>query len=79
LGPSLKIFWHHKDFDRQLIAVGKLLISGEDLKQFGREVVELGSNLDGISIDGLLRSAGQGTLGVKGTGDILKFSTAIEN
>jgi hypothetical protein len=54
-------------------------ISGEDLKQFGREVVELGSNLDGISIDGLLRSEVAGTLGVKGTGDILKFSTAIEN
>jgi hypothetical protein len=31
-------------------------------------------------LDGLLRSAEvAGTLGVKGTGDILKFSTAIEN
>jgi hypothetical protein len=73
------IFGTIKDFDRQLIAVGKTTnISGEDLKQFGREVVELGSNLDGISIDGLLRSEVAGTLGVKGTDNILKFSTAIE-
>jgi hypothetical protein len=42
LGPLLKIFFGTiKDFDRQLIAVGKLLIYLEDLKQFGREVVEL--------------------------------------
>ena len=74
------IFATIKDFDRQLIAVGKTTnISGEDLKQFGREVVDLGSDLDGISIDGLLRSAEvAGTLGVKGTDNILKFSTAIE-
>ncbi|OCB77949.1 hypothetical protein [Flavobacterium crassostreae] len=74
------IFSTIKDFDRQLIAVGKTTnISGEDLKQFGREVVDLGSDLDGISINGLLRSAEvAGTLGVKGTDNILKFSTAIE-
>jgi hypothetical protein len=37
----------------------------------------LGSDLEGISIDGLLRSEVAGT-GVKGTDNILKFSTAIE-
>lgn len=69
-----------RDFDRQLIAVGKTTnIAGEDLKQFGREVVELGDKLDGISVEGLLKSAEvAGTLGVKGTDNILKFSTAIE-
>jgi hypothetical protein len=74
------IFGTIKDFDKQLIAVGKTTnISGDDLKQFGREVVSLGSDLEGISIDGLLRSAEvAGTLGVKGTDNILKFSTAIE-
>lgn len=74
------IFSVIKDFDRQLIAVGKTTnIAGDDLKQFGRDVVELGQNLDGVSIDGLLRSAEvAGTLGVKGTDNILKFSTAIE-
>ncbi|GIZ08379.1 hypothetical protein [Flavobacterium sp. UMI-01] len=74
------IFGTIKDFDRQLIAVGKTTnITGEDLKQFGSDVVELGENLDGISIDGLLKSAEvAGTLGVKGTDNILKFSTAIE-
>lgn len=67
-------------FDRQLIAVGKTTnITGDDLKNFGREVVALGSNLDGISVQGLLESAEvAGTLGVKGTENILKFSTAIE-
>jgi hypothetical protein len=69
-----------KEFDRQLIAVGKTTnISGEDLKAFGREVVLLGDQLDGISVQGLLQSAEvAGTLGVKGTDNILKFSTAIE-
>jgi hypothetical protein len=69
-----------KDFDRQLIAVGKTTnISGESLKQFGREVVELGDRLDGVSIDGLLKSAEvAGQLGVKGTGNILRFSEAVE-
>jgi hypothetical protein len=34
-----------QDFDKQLIAVGKTTnISGEDLKQFGREVVDLGKS-----------------------------------
>ncbi|WP_445453087.1 hypothetical protein [Flavobacterium sp. 25HG05S-40] len=69
-----------KDFDRQLIAVGKTTnISGEALKQFGREVVELGDKLDGITVDGLIQSAEvAGQLGVTGTENILKFSTAIE-
>jgi hypothetical protein len=39
------------------------------------EVVELRSNLDGISIDGLLRSAEVAEHLSKRTGDILKFST----
>ena len=74
------IFVTIKDFDRQLIAVGKTTnIAGEDLKKFGRDVVTLGQDLDGISIDGLLRSSEvAGTLGVKGTDNILKFATAIE-
>lgn len=69
-----------KDFDRQLIAVGKTTnIAGSDLKKFGVEVVELGRRLDGISVQGLLRSAEvAGTLGVKGTENLLKFSSAVE-
>jgi TP901 family phage tail tape measure protein len=68
------------EFDRQLIAVGKTTnIAGDDLKKFGAEVIELGGKLNGISIQGLLKSAEvAGTLGVKGTENILKFSTAIE-
>lgn len=68
------------EFDRQLIAVGKTTnITGEDLKDFGRDAVQLGDDLDGVSVQGLLRSAEvAGTLGVKGTDNILKFSTAIE-
>lgn len=74
------IFTIVKDFDRQLIAVGKTTnLTGEDLKQFGREVVELGDRLDGISVDGLIQSAEvAGQLGVTGTSNILKFSEAIE-
>jgi hypothetical protein len=69
-----------RDFDRQLIAVGKTInITGEDLKQFGREVVDLGDKLDGITVDGLIQSAEvAGQLGVTGTPNILKFSEAIE-
>lgn len=69
-----------RDFDRQLIAVGKTTnIQGENLKQFGREVVELGDRLDGITVDGLIKSAEvAGQLGVTGTANILKFSEAIE-
>jgi len=74
------IFSIVKDFDRQLIAVGKTTnITGDDLKQFGREVVELGDKLDGITVDGLIQSAEvAGQLGVTGTANILKFSEAIE-
>lgn len=69
-----------RDFDRQLIAVGKTTnIEGENLKQFGREVVALGEDLDGITVDGLIKSAEvAGQLGVTGTANILKFSEAIE-
>lgn len=70
-----------KDFDRQLIAVGKTTnMTKADLKDFGREVVELGGKLDGVSIEGLLQSAEvAGQLGVTGTANILNFSEAIEN
>lgn len=69
-----------KDFDRQLIAVGKTTnITGDDLKQFGNEVIDLGDKLDGITVDGLIQSAEvAGQLGVTGTANILKFSEAIE-
>jgi hypothetical protein len=69
-----------KDFDRQLIAVGKTTnITGDDLKQFGNEVIDLGDKLDGITVDGLIQSAEvAGQLGVTGTSNILKFSEAIE-
>ncbi|MBP1222664.1 hypothetical protein [Flavobacterium sp. 1355] len=74
------IFSVIKDFDRQLIAVGKTTnMSGEELKQFGREVVELGDKTNGITVDGLIKSAEvAGQLGVTGTANILKFSSAIE-
>ncbi|EJL66312.1 hypothetical protein [Flavobacterium sp. CF136] len=74
------IFSVIKDFDRQLIAVGKTTnITGEDLKQFGREVVELGDRLNGVTVEGLIKSAEvAGQLGVTGTANILKFSEAIE-
>lgn len=74
------IFTTVKDFDKQLIAVGKTTnMSGEELKQFGREVVDLGDKLEGVSIDGLISSAEvAGQLGVTGTANILKFSEAIE-
>jgi len=74
------IFQVIQDFDRQLIAVGKTTnITGEDLRQFGREVVELGESMHGVSIEGLLKSAEvAGQLGVQGTENILKFSAAIE-
>lgn len=74
------IFSVIKDFDRQLIAVGKTTnITGEDLKQFGRDVVELGGRLDGISIQGLLKATEiAGQLGVKGSENLLKFGETIE-
>jgi len=74
------VFTIVREFDRQLIAVGKTTnITGEDLKQFGREVVELGDKLDGITVNGLIQSAEvAGQLGVTGTDNILKFSEAIE-
>lgn len=80
-GTILKdIFSVIRDFDRQLIAVGKTTnISGEALKQLGRDVVELADRLDGVSVDGLIKSAEvAGQLGVTGTANILKFSEAIE-
>lgn len=69
-----------RDFDRQLIAVGKTTgIKGEELNKFGEEVVKLGQKLEGVSVDGLIQSAEvAGQLGVTGTDNILKFSEAIE-
>ncbi|OHT44422.1 hypothetical protein [Flavobacterium tructae] len=68
------------DFDKQLIAVGKTTnMTGEELKQFGRELVELGDKSNGITVAGLIESAEvAGQLGVTGTANILKFSSAIE-
>lgn len=68
------------DFDRQLIAVGKTTnMTGEELKQFGRELVDLGDKSNGITVAGLIESAEvAGQLGVTGTANILKFSSAIE-
>lgn len=81
LGTIVKdIFSVIRDFDRQLIAVGKTTnLSGKELKEFGRAVVEMGDKMDGISIEGLLASAEvAGQLGVTGTENLLKFSSTIE-
>ncbi|MBD3582753.1 hypothetical protein [Flavobacterium selenitireducens] len=69
-----------REFDRQLIAVGKTTgISGAELDALGVAVIDLGGKLDGISIQGLLESAEvAGQLGVTGTANILKFSEAVE-
>lgn len=69
-----------REFDRQLIAVGKTTnITGNDLQDFGRAVVTLGDQLDGISVDGLLKASEvAGQLGIKGTQNLLKFSETIE-
>ncbi len=74
------IFTVIKEFDRQLIAVGKTTdIVGDDLKDLGEKVVALGGDLNGISIQGLLNTAEvAGQLGVKGTQNILAFSEAVE-
>ncbi|MCC9016922.1 hypothetical protein [Flavobacterium lipolyticum] len=68
------------DFDKQLIAVGKTTnMTGEELKQFGRDLVDLGDKSNGITVAGLIESAEvAGQLGVTGTANILKFSSAIE-
>lgn len=67
-------------FDRQLIAVSKTTnIIGDDLKQLGKDIILLGLNTKGVSIEGLLKSAEvAGQLGVKGSANILKFSKTIE-
>jgi len=74
------VFNEIKSFDRQLIAVGKTTnITGDQLKQLGQDVIDLGVATEGVNINGLLKSAEiAGQLGVKGTENILKFSLAIE-
>ena len=68
------------EFDKQLIAVGKTTNkSGEDLKDLGKEIRDLGIATDGVSIQGLLSSAEvAGQLGISASKDILKFSKTIE-
>ncbi|MHB1106561.1 MAG: phage tail tape measure protein [Lutibacter sp.] len=68
------------EFDRQLIAVGKTTgIVGQDLKDFGTKVIQLGIQLKGISTKDLLKASEiAGQLGIKGSDNILKFSTTIE-
>lgn len=68
------------EFDKQMIAVGKTTnIAGEGLTKLKNNIVELGGNLSGISIQGLAKSAEvAGQLGIKGSDNILKFSETIE-
>lgn len=68
------------DFDKQLIAVGKTTnLSGEELDNLGKKVIELGLRTKGVSISGLLKTSEiAGRLGIKGTDNILKFSNTIE-
>jgi len=68
------------EFDKQLIAVGKTTnIAGQDLKDLGVDVIDLGDKLNGVSIQGLLNTAEvAGQLGVEGSKNILAFSEAVE-
>ena len=68
------------EFDKQMIAVGKTTnIAGEGLTRLKNNIVDLGSSLSGISIQGLAKSAEvAGQLGIKGSDNILKFSETIE-
>jgi len=69
-----------RDFDRQMIAVQKTtgLTDGEMFK-LRKEVISLGVELKGVSIQGLSEAAEvAGQLGVKGTKNILGFAKAIE-
>lgn len=68
------------EFDRQLIAVRKTTnLTRPELKEFAKDVVALGLSLDGISIKGLLNSSEiAGQLGIRGSENILKFSTTLE-
>jgi TP901 family phage tail tape measure protein len=69
-----------KEFDKQLIAVRKTTnLSTTDIKLFSDEVVALGIDLKGISIQGLLASSEiAGQLGIKGRDNILTFAKTIE-
>lgn len=74
------IFTTIKDVDRQLIAVRKTTNMTEaEMVAFRKEVVDLGDALDGISIQGLLKTAEiAGQLGIQGSENILKFSKTVE-
>lgn len=67
-------------FDRQLIAVRKTTnLTKEETSDFSKEVIQLGLNLEGISIQGLLQSSEiAGQLGIRGSDNILKFSKTLE-
>ena len=69
-----------RTFDKQLIAVRKTTnLSKKDIDLFGKQVVILGLQLKGISIQGLLNSAEiAGQLGIRGSKNILNFSKTIE-
>ena len=69
-----------REFDKQLIAVGKTAnITGQELTNFGKDVIDLGLKLDGISIQGLLEASEvAGQLGIKGSSNILKFAKSVE-
>jgi len=68
------------DFDRQLIAVSKTTdLTGNELNHFSDDVKNLGADLEGISIQGLLDSSEiAGQLGIRGSDNILRFSKTIE-
>jgi len=69
-----------RQFDKQLIAVRKTTnLSKKEIDLFGKQVVILGLQLKGISIQGLLNSAEiAGQLGIRGSKNILNFSKTIE-
>lgn len=68
------------EFDKQLIAVGKTTnLSGDQLTELGKKVIDLGLDLKGVSIKGLLQTSEiAGQLGIEGSKNILKFSKTIE-
>lgn len=69
-----------REFDRQVIAVQKTTnFTDEEIKQFSRDVVKLGIELEGISTQGLLESAEvAGQLGIQGSENVLKFAETIQ-
>ena len=68
------------EFDRQLIAVEKTTnMTDSEINLFKEDVVSLGVELKGISIQGLLKASEvAGQLGIKGRDNILKFSKVVQ-